>query len=92
MFSDEAFYALEMGVSLGRRLLVKGFVSGIRTYGFCQGGTGGLVEDQNVVKLSPGVIFRLRDQMELSLEMIHVASGCNTITGNMLSLGLALKK
>lgn len=91
-FSDEAFYALEAGITLNRFLL-KGFLSGIHTSGTCEtAGEVGLIGDQNVLKLSPGIIYRLTDRFELSLDLIHVAAGCNTTAGNTLSFGLALKK
>jgi hypothetical protein len=91
-FGNEIIYGLEAGVTAGR-LLVKGFVSGIQTLGECAPtGEVGLVGDQSVLKLSPGFIFRVRDWLELSAEVIHVAWGCNTSAGNTYLLGVALKR
>ena len=91
-FGNEVIYGLEAGVTLGR-FLVKGFVSGIQTLGECAPtGEVGLVGDQSVLKLSPGVIFRVRDWLELSGELIHVAWGCNTTAGNSYLFGVALKR
>ncbi len=92
VFSNEVFYTLEGGVTLDR-FLFKGFVSGIRTFGPCEVvGEVGLIGDQNVTKLSPGVIYRLHDRAEVSLELIYIASGCNTTAGSTLSFGMAFKK
>ena len=91
-FSDETFYALEAGITLNRFLL-KGTLSGIHTLGPCEVvGEVGLIGDQNVLKLSPGLIYRATDRIELSLELFHITSGCNTTAGNTVSFGIALKK
>ena len=91
-FGNEAIYGLEAGATLGRFLL-KGFVSGIQTLGECAPtGEVGLVGDQSVLKLSPGVIYRLKDWLELSAELIHVAWGCNTTAGSTYLVGIALKR
>ena len=91
-FGNEAIYGLEAGVTI-RRFLIKGFVSGIQTLGECAPtGEVGLVGDQSVLKLSPGVIYRLKDWLELSAELIHVAWGCNTTAGNTYLFGVALKR
>ncbi len=91
-YSGEMFYLLEAGGSRGG-FLFKGYVSVLRTLATC-GATGqaGLIGDQDILKLSPGLIYRLNPRAELSLDLIHIASGCNTITGNTLSLGVALKR
>jgi len=91
LFSNEIFYSLEAGWSVGP-VLLKGLLTGIRTFGHCEAGTGGLVEDQDVLKFVPGVIYRLGKRVELSAELIHVAGGCNTITGNTISFGIAFKR
>ncbi len=91
-FSNEGFYALEGGVSLGR-VLMKATVSGILTTGECVAGQEvNLIGDQNVLKISPGVICQLHPRLEFSLDLIHVASGCNTAAGNTLFFGVALKR
>ena len=91
-FGNEAIYGLEAGATL-RRFLLKGFVSGIQTLGECAPtGEVGLVGDQSVLKLSPGVIYRLKDWLELSAELIHVAWGCNTTAGSTYLVGIALKR
>ena len=91
-FSNEWFSSMEAGFSW-RRLLFKGTVSSVRTFGTC-GSTSqaGLIGDQNILKLAPGAIYRLSDRVEASLDFFHIASGCNTTTGNTLSLGVAFKR
>ena len=90
-FSAEWFAALEGGVSW-RRLLFKGSVSSVRTLGDCGAmGQAGLIGDQNVLKFSPGLIYNLSDRVEIHGDLFHIAGGCNTTTGNTLSLGVAFK-
>lgn len=91
VFSDETFFSLESGYTAGR-LLLKGFATVIRTRGSCStGAQGDLIGNQNLLKLSPGAIYRVSPQAELSLELIHVASGCNTAVGNSFVIGVAFK-
>ena len=91
-FSNEGFYALEAGITVGR-FLFKGYLSGIRTFGTCNPVEEvGLIADQNILKLSPGLIYRLTDWMELSVEMLHIAAGCNTTAGNTFLFGIAFKR
>lgn len=91
LFSNEIFYSLETVWSVGP-VLLKGLLTGIRTFGHCEAGTAGLVEDQDVLKTVPGVIYRPGKHVELSAELIHVAGGCNTITGNTISFGIAFNR
>ena len=91
-FSNEVLYFLEAGIMLNR-LLLKGSVSGIHTSGECNPmGEVELIGDQNVLKLSPGVILRLTDWMELGVDLVSVAGGCNTSAGHMLLFGVAFKR
>lgn len=91
-FSNEGFYALEVGITVDR-FLFKGYLSGIRTFGTCNPVEEvGLIGDQNVLKLSPGIIYRLTDWLELSVDMIHIAAGCNTAAGNTFLFGIAFKR
>ncbi len=91
-FSNEWFYTLEAGMTYDR-ILIKGFVSGIRTFGNCDPGDEvGLIGDQNILKISPGIIYRVNPAVEVSLDLIHVASGCNTTAGNTFFIGVALKR
>ena len=91
-FSNEGFYALEAGITVGQ-FLFKGYLSGIRTFGTCNPVEEvGLIADQSVLKLSPGLIYRLTDWMELSVEMLHIAAGCNTTAGNTFLFGIAFKR
>lgn len=91
-FSDEGFYALEGGVFLGP-LLVKATLSGILTTGDCvPADEVQLIGDQNVLKISPGLIYRVHPRMEFSVDLFHVASGCNTAAGNTLYFAVALKR
>ena len=91
-FSNEAFYALEAGITVDR-FLFKGYLSGIRTFGTCNPVEEvGLIADQNILKLSPGLIYRLTNWLELSVEMIHIAAGCNTSAGNTFLFGIAFKR
>ena len=90
--SNEWFYALEVGITVDR-FLFKGYLSGIRTFGTCNPvGEVELIGDQSVLKLSPGVIYRLTDWMELSVDMIRIAAGCNTSAGNTFLFGIAFKR
>ncbi len=89
---DEVLYSLEGGVSL-RRFLIKGFISGVRSTGDCQSTAEvGLIGDQNVTKVSPGIIFNATSHIELSLELISIVSGCNTTAGSTWLIGLAVKR
>ena len=91
-FSNEGFYALEAGITVGR-FLFKGYLSGIRTFGTCNPVEEvGLIADQSVLKLSPGLIYRLTNWLELSVEMLHIAAGCNTTAGNTFLFGIAFKR
>ena len=91
-FSNEVFYALEAGITVGR-FLFKGYLSGIRTLGTCNPvGEVELIGDQSILKLSPGLIYRLTDWLELSVEMLHIAAGCNTTAGNTFLFGIAFKR
>lgn len=91
-YADELFHGLEGGYSFNR-LLVKGVIEGIRTLGDCgaTGEMGGLVGDQDNLKLSPGLIWSLSDRVEISADLFHIVSGCNTAAGRTLALGLAFK-
>ena len=91
-FSDEFFYGLEAGVSY-KRLLVKGAVEGMRTLGDCGGmGHGGLVGDQDILKVAPGLIWSLGKHVEVSVDLFHIAAGCNTAAGTTYAAGLAFKR
>ena len=91
-FSNEGFYALEAGITVNR-FLFKGYLSGIRTFGTCNPVEEvGLIADQNILKLSPGLIYRLTNWFELSVETIHIAAGCNTTAGNTFLFGIAFKR
>ena len=91
-FGDELFFGLEAGINW-KRLLVKGSAESIRTLGDC-GSTGqaGLTGDQDNLKVSPGVIWSLDQNLELGLDLFHLVSGCNTAAGTTYALGLALKR
>ena len=91
-YGDEFFHGLEAGYSWNR-LLVKGVLEGIQTLGDCgaTGEGGGLVGDQNNLKLSPGLIWSFNDRVEISADLFHIVSGCNTAAGTTYALGLAFK-
>jgi protein XagA len=91
--SAEVLYAIEGGVTMGR-FLIKGFLSGVRTRGDCHAASNevGLIGDQDVMKVSPGIIYRPRPNLEVGLERITIASGCNTTAGSTWLLGIALKR
>lgn len=93
-FSDEILFSAEAGYTVGD-LMLKGNLSGVRTLGDCgdavaQG--GGLIGDQNTFKVSPGLIYSIRPQLQLSLDAISVAGGCNTATGTTFVAGVAYKR
>ncbi|MCY3791314.1 MAG: hypothetical protein OXH63_21285 [Gemmatimonadetes bacterium] len=91
-FSDEFFYGLEAGVTYNR-LLVKGVVEGMRTMGDCGAmGQGGLVGDQDILKLAPGLIWSLSKNLEVGVDLFHIAAGCNTAAGTTYAVGLAFKR
>ena len=92
-YGDELFHGLEAGYSWNR-LLVKGVVEGIQTLGDCgaTGEGGGLIGDQNNLKLSPGLIWSFNDRVEISADLFHIVSGCNTAAGTTYALGLAFKR
>jgi hypothetical protein len=91
-YSDEVFYLLEAGLALDRWGF-KGYISGLRTQGACGAlGQEGLIGDQDLLKLSPGLSYRLSKGLDVAAELIHVAGGCNTVAGNTLSVGVVLKR
>ncbi len=91
-FSDEFFYGVEAGVTY-KRLLVKGAVEGTRTLGDCGAmGQGGLVGDQNILKLAPGLSWSLSKHLEIGVDLFHIAAGCNTAAGTTYAAGLAFKR
>ncbi len=90
-FSNEWFYTLEGGVTVDR-FLFKGFISAIQTFGNCEAVEEvGLIGDQNVFKISPGIIYKVNARLELSLDLVHILSGCNTTAGSTFFVGVALK-
>ncbi len=90
-FSDEFFYGFEAGVTY-KRLLVKGVVEGMRTMGDCGAmGQGGLVGDQDILKVAPGLIWSLSKHLEVGVDLFHIAAGCNTAAGTTYAAGLAFK-
>ncbi len=93
VFSDELFFSFEAGLTVGR-FLVKGYLAGIQSRGVCDVTSGevNLIGDQDILKLSPGVIYRLKEGIELSLELNHTAAGCNTSAGSQYSVGIAFKR
>lgn len=92
IYSDETFLSLEGGYTVDR-FLIKGLATAVRTRGSCSGGAqGDLIGDQNLLKLSPGVICMISERAEFSVELIGVASGCNTAVGNSFVVGIALKQ
>ena len=91
-FSDEFFYGFEAGVTY-KRLLVKGVVEGMRTMGDCGAmGQGGLVGDQDILKLAPGLIWSLSKHLEIGVDLFHIAAGCNTAAGTTYAVGLAFNR
>ena len=91
-FSDEFFYGFEAGVTY-KRLLVKGVVEGMRTMGDCGAmGQGGLVGDQDILKVAPGLIWSLSKHLEIGVDLFHIAAGCNTAVGTTYAAGLAFKR
>ena len=90
--SNEGFYSFEAGVSAGR-FLFKGYVSGIVTTGECVSENEvSLIGDQNLLKVSPGIIYEVTPGVELSFDFFRVMSGCNTGAGNTFFFGVAYKK
>lgn len=91
-YSDEWFYLLEAGWT-ARRFFAKGFISGLRTLGTCGAiSQAGLVGDQDLLKISPGLGYRPNERLEIGLDLIHILAGCNTTTGSVLALGVAFKR
>ena len=91
-FSDEFFYGFEAGVTY-KRLLVKGVVEGMRTMGDCGAmGQGGLVGDQDILKVAPGLSWSLSKHLEIGVDLFHIAAGCNTAAGTTYAVGLAFKR
>lgn len=92
-FSDELFYSFEAGVTY-KRLLVKGVVERMHTMGSCgtTGQAGSLIGDQNILKVAPGLIWSLSENLEVGVDLFHVAAGCNTAAGTTYAIGLAFKR
>lgn len=103
LLHDEVLYSLEAGVSRGRALL-KVTVDGVlstatppdiygRTIVTPLPGGGGvapniIVGDQDIQKVSPSIIYQLRDGLALQVEALHIFAGKNTISGTTYSLGV----
>ena len=92
-FSDEILFSAEAGYTIDK-LMLKANLSGVRTLGDCGDASqgGGLIGDQNTLKLSPGLIYSVRPRLQLSLDTISVAHGCNTATGTTFVVGVAYKR
>ena len=91
-FSNETFFSFETGLAVGR-LLLKGQVSAVRTLGTCgSAGQAGVTGDQDMLKWSPGMIYALPGDTEMSFEFIQNASGCNTTRGTTWAIGVAKKR
>ena len=92
-FSNELLFSAEVGYSIGR-LMLKTNLSGVRTRGDCGDAEmgGGLFGDQSWIKLSPGIIYNVLPRMELGLEAINVADGCNMAAGTTFVVGAAYKR
>ncbi|MBI2505932.1 MAG: hypothetical protein HYW07_22180 [Candidatus Latescibacteria bacterium] len=91
-YSDEFFYLLEAGFAL-RRWALKGYVSGLRTRGACGAlGQESLIGDQDILQVSPGLSYRLGRRLDLEVDLIHTAAGCNTTAGSALAAGVVLRR
>ena len=89
-FSDEILYSAEAGYTVDK-LMLKANVSVVHTLGDCGDASqgGGLIGDQNTLKLSPGLIYSVRPRMQLSFDAISVANGYNTAKGTTFVIGAA---
>ena len=91
-FGDELLYALEAGAAVGH-LLFRLNISGVRSVSTCgDAAVAGVVGDQDILNVSPGVIYRLSRSHELNVDFNHVASGCNSSAGSGVSLGIAFHR
>lgn len=104
---DEYLFAAEAGVS-GRSWLFKVTFDGVKNTGTppdlygsliitpLPGGGGAfptiLYGDQDYFKVSPGIIYDLKENLAVQLEAIHIAAGKNIISGTTYSLGIVLQR
>ncbi len=51
-----------------------------------------IVGDQNILKISPSIIYNFKDHYAIQGEVLHIFSGKNTTSGSIFSLGLIVSK
>ena len=89
--SDDLFASLEGGYTHDH-VTLKGYAAGVSTSGSCsERAQGDLVGDQDLLKLTPGLIYRASKRIDLSIELSVLVSGCNTAAGNSVIFGVALR-
>jgi hypothetical protein len=107
LLKDEYLYLAELGIS-SRSILFKVTVDGVKNRGTppdlygsliispLPGGGGVfpsiLYGDQDYFKITPGIIYRFKDNWAFQLEAIHIAAGKNIISGTTYSLGIVLQR
>lgn len=104
---DQVLYSAEAGVSSGRflfRVAVDGLQSTVTPPDIVgqpvvtplPGGGGALpniiVGDQNILKLSPAISYRLGPGLAVQGEVLHILAGKNTVAGSIFSLGVVLTR
>jgi hypothetical protein len=100
---DEIIYNVEAGYTAGQvsmKLRFDGLQSTVAPpdIGAAQASTalGGvnivIVGDQDIFKVSPGVVITLNDSAALSADLFHTLAGKDTVTGTTFSLGLVFRR
>ena len=105
-FHDELIYSAEVGVTINE-VLFKVYLDGIHSTNRplpdknaisistpLEGGAwvNFNVGDQDLVKISPSIIYPVSRNLYIQAELIHFLSGKNTIGGDILSAGFVFKK
>jgi hypothetical protein len=96
-FSDELPYFAELGISPFRGFTLKMAVDGRKSVKIISNertdplNQNVLIVDQDFTRLWGGIIYNLTPSVEFSIEVSTVVAGKNTVAGETVSIGFALK-
>ncbi len=103
-FNDQIVWDAETGLTLGKAFL-KFFIEGLQStktppdiYGAPRVSTVGgalpttITGDQDIYKINPSITYQISPDIGISLDMIHIFAGKNTISGTSFALGFVWEK